>query len=98
MQEPAAAYQQDNEQTGQEQQVDSSEQRGSDGGSIANLFADSHNEGPGQDQETQSLINEGQSITKNDAAQLAAAIANANKGNYDLVRSLDYWRYQFCMQ
>lgn len=86
MQEPApAAYQQDSEQTGQEQQGDSPEQRGSDGGSIANLFADSNHQGTaGQDQETQSFINEGQGITKNDAAQLAAAIANANKGNEHL--------------
>uniref|UniRef100_A0A6P8IT39 Uncharacterized protein LOC116304487 n=1 Tax=Actinia tenebrosa TaxID=6105 RepID=A0A6P8IT39_ACTTE len=82
MQEATAAYQQqDNEQqTGPELQGDSSEQRGTDVGSIANLFSDSNDQGTGQDQETQSFINEGQSITKNDASQLAAAIANANKG------------------
>lgn len=46
-------------------------------GSIANIFADSNNQG---NQDTQSILSEGQSITKNDAAQLVEAIENANKG------------------
>lgn len=50
---------------------------GIDGGSISNIFADANSQN-GQD--TQSIIKEGQSITSSDAAQLAEAIANANKG------------------
>ncbi|KAK3712867.1 hypothetical protein QZH41_016908 [Actinostola sp. cb2023] len=50
-----------------------------DAGSIANILSESSNN-PTANQDTQSLINEGQSITSSDAAQLAEAISNANKG------------------
>lgn len=48
-----------------------------EGGSIANMFFDQNSQA---NQDTQSIISEGQKITTSDAAQLAEAIENANKG------------------
>lgn len=78
------AYQQGGEET---QQPPEGSLHGIDGGSISSLFADANSQN-GQD--TQSLIKEGQSITSSDAAQLAEAIANANKGyiNYSVIIKL----------
>lgn len=52
--------------------------RPEEGGSIASVLSDPSSQA---NQDTQSIISEGQKITSSDAAQLAEAIENANKGN-----------------
>ncbi|XP_032230174.2 uncharacterized protein LOC116613828 [Nematostella vectensis] len=78
-QDQTSSYQQLGDQGGMGGGATNGAPSGIDGGSIANLLGGGGGQ-DGHDADTTKLISDSQGITSSDAAQLASAIANANKG------------------